>query len=150
MLGKLVPFLVVGYVQMSVVLALGRVFFHIPIEGSLILLYALSFVFIIASLGVGLLISTFARSQVQAMQLSFFFMLPNILLSGYIFPRAAMPEPAQWLGALLPLTWFLEILRGVLLKGIGLVDLWLELVILSVFAILLLALSVRRFAKTLD
>lgn len=150
MLGKLVPFLVVGYVQMSVVLALGRLFFHIPIEGSLILLYALSLVFIVASLGVGLLISTVARSQVQAMQLSFFFMLPNILLSGYIFPRAAMPEPAQWLGALLPLTWFLEILRGVLLKGVGLAELWSELVILSVFAILLLAISVRRFAKTLD
>ena len=150
MLGKLVPFILVGYVQMSVVLVLGRVFFRIPIEGSLLLLYALSLVFIIASLGVGLLISTVARNQVQAMQLSFFFMLPNILLSGYIFPRAAMPEPAQWAGALLPLTWFLEILRGVLLKGIGIADLWQELAILAGFAVVLLAVSVRRFAKTLD
>ena len=150
MLGKLVPFILVGYVQMSVVLVLGRVFFRIPIEGSLLLLYALSLVFIIASLGVGLLISTVARNQVQAMQLSFFFMLPNILLSGYIFPRAAMPEPAQWAGALLPLTWFLEILRGVLLKGIGIADLWQELAILAGAAVVLLAVSVRRFAKTLD
>ena len=77
-------------------------------------------------------------------------MLPNILLSGYIFPRAAMPEPAQWLGALLPLTWFLEILRGILLKGIGIEDLWKQLAILTVSAVLLLAISVRRFSKTLD
>jgi ABC-2 type transport system permease protein len=150
MLGKLVPFVLVGYVQMSVVLALGRIFFDIPIEGSLVLLYALSLVFIIASLGVGLLISTIARSQVQAMQLSFFFMLPNILLSGYIFPRAAMPVPAQYMGALLPLTWFLEILRGVLLKGVGIGDLWVELGALLGFAVFLLAFSVRRFSKTLD
>ena len=119
MLGKLVPFVLVGYVQMTVVLLLGTLLFTIPIRGSLPLLYGLALVFIVASLGVGLLISTIARNQMQAMQLSFFFMLPNILLSGYIFPRAAMPEPAQWIGALLPLTWFLEILRGVLLKGVG-------------------------------
>ena len=84
------------------------------------------------------------------MQLSFFFLLPNILLSGYIFPRAAMPEPAQWAGALLPLTWFLEILRGILLKGIEMRDLWFEFGALSTFAVLLLAFSVRRFSKTLD
>ena len=150
MLGKLVPFVLVGYVQMTVVLALGRLFFHIPIEGSLLLLYALALVFIVASLGVGLLISTVARSQVQAMQLSFFFMLPNILLSGYIFPRAAMPLPAQYMGALLPLTWFLDILRGVLLKGVGVGDLWQELLALTGFAVVLLAVSVRRFSKTLD
>ena len=150
MLGKLVPFVLVGYVQMTVVLLLGTLFFRIPIEGSLLLLYTLSLVFIVASLGVGLLISTIARSQVQAMQLSFFFLLPNILLSGYIFPRAAMPVPAQWLGMLLPLTWFLEILRGVLLKGVGLGDLWQELGALTGFAVVLLAVSVRRFSKTLD
>jgi ABC-2 type transport system permease protein len=150
MLGKLVPFVLVGYVQMSVILALGVTFFDIPIVGSLGLLYALALVFIVASLGVGLLISTVARSQLQAMQLSFFFMLPNILLSGYIFPRSAMPEPAQWVGALLPLTWFLDILRGVLLKGVGMRDLWTQLSVLSVAAVVLLVVSVRRFSKTLD
>ena len=150
MLGKLVPFVMVGYVQMSVVLLLGTNFFHIPIRGSLPLLYTLALVFIMASLGVGLIISTIARNQVQAMQLSFFFMLPNILLSGYIFPRAAMPEPAQWIGALLPLTWFLEILRGILLKGVGVEDLWTQLAILTVAAFALLAIAVRRFSKTLD
>ena len=150
MLGKLIPFVLVGYVQMSVILALGVIFFDIPIMGSIGLLYALALVFIVASLGVGLLISTVARSQVQAMQLSFFFMLPNILLSGYIFPRAAMPEPAQWVGALLPLTWFLDILRGVLLKGVGMRDLWTQLGVLSAAALVLLVVSVRRFSKTLD
>ena len=150
MLGKLVPFVLVGYVQMTVVLLLGKWFFDIPFEGSLTLLYALSLVFIVASLGVGLLISTIARSQVQAMQLSFFFMLPNILLSGYMFPREAMPVPAQYFGALLPLTWYLQILRGVLLKGVGIAFLWDQFLILTGSAILLFAVSVRRFSKTLD
>ncbi len=150
MLGKLVPFVLVGYVQMTVVLVLGVLFFRIPIAGSLVLLYALALVFIVASLGVGLLISTVARSQVQAMQLSFFFMLPNILLSGYIFPRAAMPVPAQYAGALLPLTYFLDILRGVLLKGVGVGDLWKQLAALSIAAVVLFTVSVRRFSKTLD
>ena len=150
MLGKLVPFVIVGYVQMTVVLVLGKLAFHIPIVGNLILLYALAFIFIIASLSIGLLISTIARNQVQAMQLSFFFMLPNILLSGYLFPRSAMPAPAQWIGALLPLTWFLGILRGILLKGIGMRDLWTELGALTAFALVLLVIAVRRFSKTLD
>ena len=150
MLGKLTPFVLVGYVQMSVILLLGTLIFKVPIRGSLPLLYGLSLVFIVASLGVGLSISTVARNQMQAMQLSFFFMLPNILLSGYIFPRAAMPEAAQWIGAALPLTWYLDILRGVLLKGVGIRDLWQELAVLAGFAVVLLALAVRRFSKTLD
>ena len=150
MLGKLVPFMLVGYVQMTVVLGLGSLIFDIPIVGSLALLYFLTSAFIFASLGVGLLISTVARTQAQAMQLSFFFMLPNILLSGYIFPREAMPEPAQWIGLLLPLTFFLKILRGVLLKGIGLEYLWQDSLILVVFATVLLAISVRRFSKTIE
>ncbi|GAB1342735.1 ABC transporter permease [Gemmatimonas sp.] len=150
MLGKLVPFVLVGYVQMSVILLLGVLFFDIPVRGSLLLLYTLALVFIVASLGVGLLISTVARSQAQAMQLSFFFMLPNILLSGYIFPRAAMPEPAQWLGLALPLTFFLDILRGVLLKGVGVRDLLLQLGALCMLAGTLFTVSVRRFSKTLD
>jgi len=150
MLGKLVPFVLVGYVQMSVVLMLGRLIFDIPIRGDLGTLYLMAAPFIVASLGVGLLVSTVARSQAQAMQLSFFFMLPNILLSGYIFPRVAMPEPAQWIGALLPLTYFLQIIRGVLLKGIGLVHLWEQAITLTLFAMVLVAISVRRFHKTIE
>lgn len=150
MLGKLIPFVLVGYVQMTVILLLGVLFFDVPIRGSLMLLYALALVFIVAALGVGLLISTLARSQAQAMQLSFFVMLPNILLSGYIFPRAAMPEPAQWVGLLLPLTYFLDILRGILLKGVGIGDLTRQLAALTGLAVVLITVSVRRFSKTLD
>lgn len=150
MTGKLVPFVLVGYVQMSVILLLGALLFGVPFEGSLLLLYALSLVFIVASLGVGLFISTIARNQVQAMQLSFFFLLPNILLSGFLFPRESMPVPAQWLGSVLPLTWFLQILRGVLLKGVEFSDLYRHFLVLSVSALLLFAVSVRRFSKTLD
>ncbi|HMU62669.1 MAG TPA: ABC transporter permease, partial [Gemmatimonadales bacterium] len=98
MIGKIVPFILVGYVQMTVILILGRVLFNVPIRGSLLLLYALTFAFIVASLGMGLFISTMVRTQAQSMQLGFFFLLPNILLSGFMFPREAMPLVAQWIG----------------------------------------------------
>lgn len=150
MLGKLVPFVLVGYVQMSVVLTLGRLVFDVPIRGNLPTLYLLTAPFIVASLGVGLLVSTVARSQAQAMQLSFFFMLPNILLSGYLFPRVAMPAPAQWIGAMLPLTFYLKVIRGVLLKGLGVTVLWREALLLTGFAIALLTIAVRRFSKTIE
>lgn len=150
MLGKLVPFVLVGYVQMTVVMVLGEVLFGIPIRGSLPLLYLLTVPFIVASLGVGLLISTVARSQAQAMQLSFFLMLPNILLSGYIFPRMAMPLPAQWIGLALPLTYYLKVLRGVLLKGIGIDHLWRPAASMTLIAALLLVISVRQFTKTIE
>ena len=150
MLGKLVPFMLVGYVQMTVVLGLGKLIFRIPTEGSIPMLYLLALPFMFASLGVGLLISTVARSQAQAMQLSFFFMLPNILLSGYIFPRVAMPEPAQWIGLVLPLTYFLKVLRGILLKGVVFTDVWQPTVSMIVIATVLLAVIVRRFRKTIE
>jgi ABC-2 type transport system permease protein len=149
-LGKILPFLLIGYVQISVILILGRLLFQIPMLGSLPLLYLLSFAFIIASLALGLLMSTLVRSQVQAMQLSFLFLLPNILLSGFMFPREAMPAPAQWIGAALPLTYFLRILRGVLLKNVGLDHLWREGLILVAFAVVLVALSVARFQTTIE
>lgn len=148
MLGKIVPFAVVGYVQMTVILVLGKLLFGIPLRGSLALLYALSAAFIIANLGLGLFVSTIARTQTQAMQMSFMFMLPNILLSGYMFPRAAMPEPAQWIGLAVPLTYYLQILRGILLKDAGIGAVWPESVFLAAFAAAMIALSVRRFSKT--
>lgn len=150
MLGKLVPFVLVGYVQMTVVLGLGALIFGMPVRGSVALLYLLSVPFIFASLGVGLLISTFARSQAQAMQLAFFFMLPNILLSGYIFPRVAMPRPAQWIGLALPLTYYLRVLRGILLKNVGLAELWRPTLAMTALAVALLTVSVRRFTKTIE
>ena len=150
MLGKILPFLFIGYVQITVILLLGRVLFHVPLRGSLPLLFLLSFPFIVASLALGLLMSTLVRSQVQAMQLSFLFLMPNILMSGFMFPRQAMPVPAQWISAALPLTYFLTILRGVLLKGVGLAHLWPELLILTGFAVGLVTLSVVRFQRTVE
>jgi drug efflux transport system permease protein len=150
MLGKILPFLVVGYVQMTVILILGKLLFDIPIRGSLVLLYALTLAFIVAMLAMGLFISTVARNQVQAMQLGFFMMLPNILLSGFMFPREAMPRAAQWIGDALPLTYYLRILRGVLLRGVGIEHLWQDSLVLVVFALLLITFSVRRFRKTIE
>jgi ABC-2 type transport system permease protein len=150
MLGKLLPFVLVGYVQMTTILVLGKLLFSVPLRGSLLLLYAITLGFILANLAIGLFVSTLARTQAQAMQIGFFFMLPNILLSGFMFPREAMPEPAQWLGAVIPLTYYLRVLRGVLLKGVGIEFLWRETALLFVFALVLLALSVRRFRKTVE
>jgi len=150
MLGKIIPFVVVGYVQMTVVLLLGRLLFEVPVRGSLPLLYLLTLAFIVASLGLGLFISTVVRSQTQAMQLGFFFLLPNILLSGFMFPREAMPVVAQWIGLVLPLTHFLKVLRGILLKDVGLVELWQPALVLLFLATLFLVLSVRRFTKRIE
>ena len=149
MLGKVLPFALVGYVQVTVILLLGRFVFDVPIRGSLILLYLLTAPFIVASLALGLFVSTVARTQAQAMQLSFFFIMPNILLSGFMFPREAMPAPAQWLGLALPLTYFLRVLRDILLKGVGLTEVWRDTLALCAFAALLILLSVKRFSKTI-
>jgi ABC-2 type transport system permease protein len=150
MLGKLLPFVLVGYVQMTNVLLFGWLLFRVPLRGSLPLLYLLTLAFIVAMLGLGLLVSTLVRSQVQAMQLSFFLILPNILLSGFMFPREAMPRPAQWIGLALPLTYYLRVLRGILLKGLGAEYLLRDALVLVAFAIGLVTLSVRRFSKTLE
>ena len=150
MLGKIIPFLLVGFVQVTVILVLGRLLFHVPFRGNLLNLYIVALPFIVASLAVGLFISTLVGTQAQAMQLGFFYLLPNILLSGFMFPREAMPLPAQWLGAALPLTYFLRVLRGVLLRGTGWGAYWTETLVLVGFSILLIALSVRRFHKTVE
>ena len=150
MLGKIAPYVGVGMVQMTAVLVLGRFVFDVPLTGNVLLLYGIALVFVIASLSLGLFVSTLVRTQQQAMQASFFFVLPNILLSGFMFPRQAMPLVFQWLGALLPLTHFLKVLRGILLKGVGVTELWQEMLLLVLFAVGLIALAVRRFQKTLD
>jgi len=150
MLGKIVPFVLVGYVQMTVILFLGRFLFDVPVRGSLGLLYLLTFAFIVANLGLGLFISTVVRSQTQAMQLGFFFLMPNILLSGFMFPREAMPPLAQWIGLILPLTHFLKVLRGIILKDMGFVELWRPTLFLVGLASLFIVLSVRRFSKRIE
>ena len=150
MLGKIVPFAIVGYVQMTVVLLLGHFVFDVPLRGSLLLLYAVTLFFITASLGLGLLVSTLVRTQVQAMQLSFFLIMPTILLSGFMFPRDAMPEFAKWLGAAFPITYFLEVVRGILLKGAGFTAIWPEVLALALFAVALISLSAVRFQKSVE
>ena len=150
MLGKILPFVVVGYVQMTNVLLLGWLLFDVPMRGSVLLLYTVTAAFIVANLGLGMLVSTVTRTQVQAMQAGFFFLLPSILLSGFMFPRDAMPAFARWLGLLLPLTYYLEILRGIMLRGTGIAAIWPETLALTVMATALVALSVRRFRKTVE
>ncbi|MHB0947654.1 MAG: ABC transporter permease [Gemmatimonadaceae bacterium] len=147
LLGKIVPFAIVGFVQMTVILVLGKLFFAIPMRGSLALLYLAGGTFIVANLALGVFLSTLAKTQVQAMQLSFFFLLPNILLSGFMFPREAMPAPAMAIGWVLPLTYFLQVIRGILLKGVGLGAVWPEMLALTAFTVVLVALSVARFQK---
>jgi ABC-2 type transport system permease protein len=150
MLGKMLPYLLMGYIQIFVILGLGGLLFHVPFRGSLPLLLVLSFPFILASLGVGMLMSTMVRTQAQAIQLGFFYMLPNILMSGFMFPIDAMPKVAQWIAALMPLTYFLEVLRGILLKGVGLTTLWPQALVLVGFTVVLVTLATVRFRKGLE
>jgi len=147
--GKIVPYVAMGYVQMTLILVAGRVIFGVPLVGSAPLLYLLAFVFIAANLALGLMFSTIAKTQQQAMQMSFFFILPNILLSGFMFPFEAMPRLAQLLGEALPLTHFLRIVRGIALKGATFADLRGELVTLLVILGVLIAVSSLRFRKKL-
>ena len=149
-LGKLLPFAAIGLVQVSVVLLLGKLLFAVPLRGSVSELYLASLVFICASLALGVFISTLARSQFQAMQMAFFTFLPQILLSGFMFPFAGMPKAAQWLAELLPLTHFLRLVRGIMLRGAGLVELWPALAALLLFTLLMLGVAVARVHKRLD
>ncbi|HVY30017.1 MAG TPA: ABC transporter permease [Polyangiaceae bacterium] len=148
-LGKILPYTVIGYVQMSLILVAGRVVFGVPLVGSLELLYVLSFLFIAANLAIGLFFSTLAKTQQQAMQMSFFFLLPNILLSGFMFPFESMPRPAQLISQGLPLTHFLRIVRGITLKGATFPDVSQELVWLGGIFCALVVLTSLRFTKKL-
>jgi ABC-2 type transport system permease protein len=150
MVGKLLPYVLVGLIQTTIVLATAVWLFQVPVNGSLLNLYLGAALFIGATLALGLLISTFARTQFQAMQLGIFTMLPSILLSGFAFPFDGMPRPVQWFAQLLPLTHFVEVLRGVILRGATLVDLRLPMVKLGLFLLAGVLLSALRFRKRLD
>ncbi len=150
MVGKIIPYIAVGYIQMTLVLLIAWKVFAIPLHGSFIEMYAIGFVFIVASLGVGMVISTIARTQIQAMQMSFFFFLPNILLSGFMFPVSSMPWIIQKLAHILPLTYFLVILRGILLKGSSLIDLLEFVWPLVLFAPVIVTIGILRFSKKLS
>lgn len=148
--GKLVPYVGIGTLSFCIVLLMGVAWFGVPVKGSMPLLIILSLLFLITTLAVGMLISTLSKTQLQAMQISFAFILPSVLLSGFIFPRKTMPALIQWIGGAIPLTYFLEILRGIFLKGIGLESLWEETLILSSFTIIICAVAILKFRKRMD
>jgi len=147
--GKILPFVVIGYVQMTSIFVAGRLVFDVPVRGELALLYVLAFLFIAANLALGLFFSTLAKTQQQAMQMSFFFLLPNILLSGFMFPWEAMPRPAQLLSQGLPLTHFLRIVRIITLKSGNFADVQREVVWLTAILAVLVLLASLRFTKKL-
>ncbi|MGH8105357.1 MAG: ABC transporter permease [Arenimonas sp.] len=150
MVGKVLPYIVIGLVQTSIVLLLGVLVFQVPTRGRWIDVYAATMLLIMANLSLGLLISTRAKSQFQAMQMSFFLLLPSILLSGFMFPFAGMPKLAQWIAEILPLTHFMRLNRGIMLRGADLIDLWPDALVLIMFTVVMMGLAILRFSKRLD
>lgn len=150
MTGKIVPYIVIGLVQATIILLAARLVFHVPFEGSLALVYLTSLLFVAANLTVGITLSSLAQNQLQAMQLTMFYFLPNMLLSGFMFPFLGMPGWAQFLGNLLPLTYFNRLIRGILLKGNGWPDLWPDVWPLLLFTVVVMTLAVRFYRRTLD
>jgi ABC-2 type transport system permease protein len=148
--GKIVPYIAVGYVQVFLILLAAKFLFNVPIVGSVPLLVALTFFFIVANLAVGITFSTIAKNQLQAVQMAFFFFLPSLLLSGYMFPFRGMPGWAQDIGECLPLTHYLRVVRGILLKGNGLAEIAPELWPIALFLVVMLAIAVKRYRQTLD
>lgn len=150
LIGKIVPYIGVGYVQVTLILLAAKFLFDVPMIGSLPLLVAMTFLFIVANLAVGITFSTIAKNQLQAMQMAFFFFLPSLLLSGYMFPFRGMPVWAQDIGECLPLTHFLRVVRGILLKGNGLAEIAPDLWPIALFLLVMLAIGVNRYRQTLD
>jgi ABC-2 type transport system permease protein len=150
MLGKILPNLLVAYGQMTLALVVAHYVFAVPIRGSVAQLYAISAVFMLGTLGIGIYVSTMSRTVPQAMQLGFLAILPSIYLSGLLFPLEGMPEPAQYFARILPITYFLRIIRGIVLKGTGLADLWPDVWPLVAFGAVIFTLAVLRFRKSLD
>ena len=148
--GKVLPYIGIGLVQTSIVLGLGMLLFAVPVRGSVLDVYLAALLLIAANLALGLLISTRSRTQFQAMQMTFFVFLPSLLLSGFMFPFAGMPKPAQWIAEILPLTHFVRLIRGVMLRGAGLGEQWPEVLALLAFAVLVMAVATLRFRKRLD
>lgn len=150
LIGKIVPYILVGYIQVGLILVAARLIFDVPMAGNLGLLLIAALIFIAANLAIGVTFSTVAKNQLQAVQMGFFFFLPNILLSGFAFPFRGMPGWAQIIGEVLPLTHFLRIVRGILLKGNGLEEMLLESWQIALFAVVALIIGVKRYRQTLD
>ena len=150
LIGKIIPYIFVGYVQVGLILMAARFLFHVPMLGSITLLLLTVSIFITANLAMGITFSTLAKNQLQAVQMTFFFFLPSLLLSGFMFPFRGMPEWAQVIGEVLPLTHFLRIIRGILLKGNGFEEVILQLWQIALFAVVALVIGVKRYRRTLD
>jgi len=150
MIGKIVPYIIVGYVQISLILFMAKFLFGVPMQGSILLLLILCLPYIAANLAMGLTFSTLASNQLQAVQSAMFFFLPSILLSGFMFPFRGMPEWAQVIGNILPLTHFLIIVRGILLKGNGFLDVWKEVIPILGFMVVVMFIGFKRYRQTLD
>lgn len=150
MLGKITPYIVTGHIQVGIVLLLAVFLFRVPFTGDPLALYAASVLFIAANLTVGVTISSIARNQLQAMQMTFFYFLPNIMLSGFMFPFYGMPQWAQCLGSILPLTYFNRLVRGILLKACTWPDIWQNMWPIALFTVVLMGVAVRAFRRTLD
>lgn len=148
--GKLIPYIFIAFFDVTAVLLVGTFWFKVPVNGSVLLLMSISFFFLLSALGIGLLISTVAKTQLQAMQVTMALILPSVLLSGFMFPRNAMPVVIQWIGYVFPITYFLEVLRGIMLKGVGLEYLWRQAFILAFFGAGILVFAALRFKKKID
>lgn len=149
-LGKMVPYVIIGSIDFLIALVFGTWLFHVPIKGSIGLLLILGFGFVICSLAIGMLISTKAKNQLQAMQIAFMTILPTVLLSGFMFPRESMPKIIYMIGNVIPLTYFLNILRGIILKGVDLTAIWQDVMWVSTIGSVLLLLAITRYHKRLD
>jgi len=150
MLGKILPYVLIGFIQVSLILLLGWYLFSVPVQGSLLDVYLASLLFIATNLALGLLISTSAQTQFQAMQMTFFIFLPSILLSGFMFPFDGMPKAAQMIAEILPLTHFIRIIRSVMLRGADLTQMGVDMAALALFALIALMIAILRFNKRLD
>jgi ABC-2 type transport system permease protein len=148
--GKIVPYIVVGYIQVALIMLAAKGLFHVPMDGSIPLMLAAALAFIVANLAMGIMFSTVAQNQLQAVQLAFFFFLPSILLSGFMFPFRGMPRWAQWIGEVLPLTHFLRIVRGILIKGNDFAQISHELWPIGAFTLVAMTIGVMRYRQTLD
>jgi ABC-2 type transport system permease protein len=150
MTGKIVPYILIGLIQVTLILIAALLLFEVPMQGNPLLLYCVVLLFIAANLTLGITFSSIARNQLQSMQMTFFFFLPSILLSGFMFPFRGMPEWAQWIGSVLPLTHFLQLVRGIMLKGNGLMELWPQMWPIVVFMLAVIAIGLRFYKRTLD
>jgi ABC-2 type transport system permease protein len=150
MIGKVIPYIIIGMVQLALILVVGDILFQVPMRGSIFELYLAAGVFIAANLSLGLVISTVAKTQFQAMQMTFFVLLPSILLSGFVFPFDGMPKFAQYIGEVLPVTHFIRLTRGIMLRNAALSELYPELIALGLFILIAMTAAALRFTKRLD